>query len=205
MASIRRLISVFEQARVLLALPGNDFAWSWWDSSEGALAEIDAILGKLRSGSKPSMMVALFAPTGGIQEVSLSSGWGKTFVLLADRFDAAMSALAEDSDVDICSCPLQEPEKQRLELVLGMDENYAEVSLHSCPLCGQKWLRYFYENEAFTRSGRWYSGAIADDDAAKLQVGFAKKLMEGLDFYFVGGSYFDGRTSRSSGPIHLTP
>lgn len=207
MASIRRLISVFEQARVLLALPENDFAWSWWDDSKSALAEIDAILDKLRSGSMPSMMDALFAPTGGIQEVSLSSGWGKTFVVLADRYDAAMSALADGSDGPVCACPLHEPEQLVLELKLelGMDENLAEVSLHYCPTCGQKWLRYFYENEGFTGSGRWYLGAIADGDADKVEVGFAKELLEGLDFYFVGGSYFGGQTSRSSGPILLSP
>jgi hypothetical protein len=31
----------------------------------------------------------LFAPTGPIQEVSLSSGWGETFLELAERVDAA--------------------------------------------------------------------------------------------------------------------
>lgn len=186
-----------------MALPENDFAWSWWEDSESALTEIDAILGKLRSGSLPSMMDALFAPTGGIQEVSLSSGWGKTFVVLADRYDAAVSAPADDSNGPFCTCPLQEPEKLGLEMELGMDENFAEISLHSCPLCGQKWLRYFYENEGFSGSGRWYLGAIAIGDVANLQVGLAKELLEGLDFYFVGGSYFGGQTSRSSGPILL--
>jgi len=29
----------------------------------------------------------LFAPTGPIQEVSLSSGWGQEFLELAERFD----------------------------------------------------------------------------------------------------------------------
>ncbi len=150
------------------------------------------------------MMDALFAPTGGIQEVSLSSGWGKTFVVLADRYDAAMAAPVDSAGAMTCSCPLQEPEKLGLEMELGMDENFAEISLHSCPFCGQNWLRCFYENEGFARSGRWYLGAIADRDAVNLQAGLAKEMLEGLDFYFVGGSYFDGQTSRSSGAIRFS-
>jgi hypothetical protein len=34
-------------------------------------------------------MSMLFAPTGPIQEVSLSSGWGDKFIAVADRFDRA--------------------------------------------------------------------------------------------------------------------
>jgi hypothetical protein len=33
----------------------------------------------------------LFAPTGNIQEVSISSGWGEAFLELTARFDAALT------------------------------------------------------------------------------------------------------------------
>ncbi|HEX8181606.1 MAG TPA: hypothetical protein VF525_18845 [Pyrinomonadaceae bacterium] len=36
-------------------------------------------------------MEVLFAPTGPMQEVSLSSGWGEEFLALAERFDEAMA------------------------------------------------------------------------------------------------------------------
>jgi hypothetical protein len=39
--------------------------------------------------SDPKQFVWLFAPTGPIQEVSLSSGWGDMFLELAKRMDAA--------------------------------------------------------------------------------------------------------------------
>jgi hypothetical protein len=35
-------------------------------------------------------MAVLFLPTGPVQEVSLSGGWGDEFVALADRFDTAV-------------------------------------------------------------------------------------------------------------------
>jgi hypothetical protein len=39
---------------------------------------------------RPYELRVLFAPTGPIQEVSVSSGWGDAFLELADRFDDAM-------------------------------------------------------------------------------------------------------------------
>ena len=94
MPSLGKLISVFEDTRELLADPGNDFAWSSWAGRADALEECDGILSALRSGVLPGelSMEVLFAATGPIQEVSLSSGWGKEFLVLSERFDAAMAA-----------------------------------------------------------------------------------------------------------------
>jgi hypothetical protein len=86
---------------------------------------------------------------------------------------------------------------------LGMDAHYAEVSLLICPICSRLWLRYFYENEAFTASGRWYLGVITAEQARRLKPENAKEMLEGLGWYFSGGSYFDGRISKSSGRIFL--
>lgn len=84
----QELIAIFEEARALLSLPGNRFDWSSWQDADEALREIDAVLALLQSGALPKRRVAvLFAPTGPIQEVSLSSGWGDDFLRLADRFD----------------------------------------------------------------------------------------------------------------------
>ena len=88
---------------------------------------------------------------------------------------------------------------------LGMDESFAEVSLLACPACGQRWLRYFYEVEAFTASGRWYLGAITAEQAALMTAAQAKTALEGLGWYFYGGSYYGGRSGRTSGRIYLNP
>ena len=74
------------EARELLALPGNDFDWSSWEDQRAALAEMDAHIDALERGAVPNLSV-LFLPTGPIQEVSLSSGWGEDFLRLAERFD----------------------------------------------------------------------------------------------------------------------
>src|SRR6185503_12553278 len=100
MPSLKKLISVFEETRKLLALPDNNFAWSSWDDREDALAEIDTILSSLRSGSLPGerTMQVLFAPTSPIQEVSLSSGWANDFIELADLFDNAVATSSSQTE-----------------------------------------------------------------------------------------------------------
>ena len=86
------LIAVFEEARDLLALADNDFSWSSWGDFKTAALEIDGILGQLRRAEAPDIlaMEVIFAPTGPMQEVSLSSGWADAFLDLASRFDAAL-------------------------------------------------------------------------------------------------------------------
>lgn len=213
MPSRKRLIAVFEEARRFLAAPGNDFAWSWWANGKEAVKEIDGWLDQLRAGTPPESlgMGTLFAPTGPLQEVSLSSGWGDDFLLLADRFDEAMASedravetASPDSPVD-CDC-LRIPLGASGDAEhLGQDSRFAEVSVLTCPSCGRRWLRYFYEVEAFTGSGRWYLGVISPESLSTLTVEAARSVLESLDGYFYGGSYFGGKTSRGSGPIMLTP
>jgi hypothetical protein len=93
-AARRELASVLREARSLLARPGNDFAWSSWQDAGAALAEVDQLIAALEAGRLPSRLAVsvLFAPTGPIQEVSLSSGWADEFLALAARCDAAVEA-----------------------------------------------------------------------------------------------------------------
>jgi hypothetical protein len=90
--NIAAMLAVLRDARVLLAQPDNDFSWSSFDDAEAALREIDKLSAGIRNGdSVPLDLRVLFAPTGPIQEVSLSSGWGEKFLGLAERFDAALT------------------------------------------------------------------------------------------------------------------
>jgi hypothetical protein len=86
------LIAVLKDARALLAKPDNDYSWSSWESEKDALEEIDGLISGLRNGPIPDLddVRVLFLPTGPIQEVSLSSGWGDEFLKLAERADAAI-------------------------------------------------------------------------------------------------------------------
>ena len=86
MERLNKLITILREAKAFLALDGNDFSWSSWRDQNQAISEIDSIITELENGSVPDIRV-LFAPTGPIQEISLSSGWGHEFIELAERFD----------------------------------------------------------------------------------------------------------------------
>jgi hypothetical protein len=83
------LLAVLAEVRALLAAPGNDYTWSSFQDAESAAGELDSMIAAVRAGAVPSALTTLFAPTGPIQEVAISSGWGDRFLELADRFDAA--------------------------------------------------------------------------------------------------------------------
>ena len=86
------LLTVLRDTRLLLARPENDFTWSSWEDTDAALREIDALIALVSNGALPDrrQLAVLFAPTGPIQEVSVSSGWGEMFLELAERLDAVM-------------------------------------------------------------------------------------------------------------------
>jgi hypothetical protein len=82
------LTALLAETRALLARPDNDFAWSSFQDAAAALTELDALIAAVRAGAVPYALHTLFAPTGPIQEVAISSGWGEEFLALADRLDA---------------------------------------------------------------------------------------------------------------------
>jgi len=89
------LIEVLKETEQLLSLKGNDFVWSPWNNAQEANALIRSHIEKLEAGdySQVGKLNSLFAPTGAIQEVSVSSGWGEKFLSLAEQFDRAFAAI----------------------------------------------------------------------------------------------------------------
>lgn len=85
------LLQILRDTRAHLARPENNFDWSSWENVEAALREIDALIECVANGAEanPQQLGVLFAPTGPIQEVSVSSGWAETFLRLAERLEAA--------------------------------------------------------------------------------------------------------------------
>ncbi|MBN8417437.1 MAG: hypothetical protein J0L73_00830 [Verrucomicrobia bacterium] len=95
------LLNVLKETRELLVLPDNDFAWSRWDDTAEALSEFDRLVANIESDRRFDLLdlAVLYAPTGSIQEVSLSSGWGREFCDVAARFDAALAAYRQDLQI----------------------------------------------------------------------------------------------------------
>jgi hypothetical protein len=88
------LADVLASARELLARRTNDFSWSSWKDQQSALDELDRVIEKVRRGRIPKMTLdVLFAPTGPIQEVSVSSGWSQEFLAVAERYDGTVARI----------------------------------------------------------------------------------------------------------------
>jgi hypothetical protein len=204
MPNLTKLILVFEELRQLVSSPNNDFSWSSWNDQHDAIEEIDTILSALRSGEppKPSSLEVLFAPTGPAQELSLSSGWSSEFLALAEKFDEAIATVQTNTGSQkTCSCLVNVPTDLKILRELGLDDHHAEVSILVCQNCGRQWLKYFYEVEAFARSGRWYLGTLSVNQSSIVTLENAKHVLEELDWFYYGGSYFDGRSGKTHGEI----
>lgn len=87
---------------------------------------------------------------------------------------------------------------------VGVDRSegrFGEVTIETCLQCGRNWLRYFVEYEAFPESGRWYRGLLPAERAGAVTPGSAVAILEALDWYFYGGSYFRTTGKIGSGPL----
>lgn len=89
------LIHVLEAAIELVSLPDNDFCWSGWEDEAAAKAELLGLIDTLKSGGLPDpiKVSVLFAVTGPLQELSLSSGWADAFIKVADKYDQVEALL----------------------------------------------------------------------------------------------------------------
>jgi len=85
---------VLRRIAELLSRDDVDTAWSGYEPAE-LRAEIQSFLERAEAGlpldeAGRGRLQVLFAPTGALQETSLSSGWGQEFIELAGRFDDAV-------------------------------------------------------------------------------------------------------------------
>ena len=80
---------------------------------------------------------------------------------------------------------------------LGSDSNYGETTILRCKRCGSYWLHYLMEYEYLTAAGRWFHGLITPEIAASATAENARNILEGLEWYFRGGSAFGGKVSRT--------
>lgn len=89
-----------------MARPGNDFTWSSWRDGEHALGELDEIAAGLASGFRlqAHRIGVVFAPTGPMHELAVSSGWSAEFGALADEVDGALAVAAQRTEFVCDEC-----------------------------------------------------------------------------------------------------
>lgn len=92
---IAAVVAVVDEVMEYLADPETDVAWSHYETPSEARADLAAHRDRLigRDFSKVFDLELLFAPTGALQEIAISSGWGEEFLNVARNFDAAIARL----------------------------------------------------------------------------------------------------------------
>lgn len=85
------LSQVLRSCIELVSLDDNDFSWSSWGNKENAIEELQKLLLIAENQGFPELSVlsSIFAPTGPLQELSLSSGWGNVFLKVSEKYDIA--------------------------------------------------------------------------------------------------------------------
>jgi len=84
------------------------------------------------------------------------------------------------------------------------DHPDATVTLRRCGRCGRPWLSYFFEYTYFPEERdrtAWYRGLLSESQVESVTPGSARAVLEGLEWYWAGGSHHLGHVHRSSGPL----
>ncbi len=76
----------------LLESPDVDVTWSSYDNPEQVISDIKTIGNSILCGDIKLIqkMKLLLAPTGDLQEISISSGWGDEFLEIAYAIEIAL-------------------------------------------------------------------------------------------------------------------
>ncbi|MGG1555620.1 hypothetical protein [Paenibacillus ferrarius] len=87
------LIELLLKVRSYVDSPNTDVSWSRFKDVDEALGYLDACIERLRQGNGSDIgdLKIIFAPTGSLQEISISSGWGNEFIEISNRFDDVMA------------------------------------------------------------------------------------------------------------------
>jgi hypothetical protein len=97
-----QLKAVLYETITAVGRDGNDFLYSGWDDARDAFAELGPLRHALDDGcTDEAALATLFAPTGALQELAISSGWADEYARLADRFDAIRAADADPLQLEV--------------------------------------------------------------------------------------------------------
>ena len=91
------VIGILEEVVRIVDRPETDVAWSQYNNVQETVKDIKHHIARLQNDdfSRIEDLAMLFAPTGSLQEISISSGWGDEFLEIAARFDRAVAPLRQ--------------------------------------------------------------------------------------------------------------
>jgi len=89
---IEILTKQISRLKYLLSLPSTDVCWSTYNSAPEVIEELELLKAKIEKQDESARHKLLFLllPTGDLQEISLSSGWGDEFLEIAEILENAL-------------------------------------------------------------------------------------------------------------------
>jgi hypothetical protein len=89
--NIHKITSLIKEIIEIIQLPSTNTDFSEWDTPLDAVNHFNRILKELESDGGKTTAIAklkiIFAPTGSLQDLAISSGWGNEYLDLAEKFD----------------------------------------------------------------------------------------------------------------------
>ena len=87
--NIKKMFCLIQEVIEIIRLPSTNTLFSEWNTPADAINHLNQLLEKLKNNDKQAIfeLKILFGPTGSLQDLSISSGWGYKFLYLANRFD----------------------------------------------------------------------------------------------------------------------
>lgn len=89
-----RLDFLFEKVKSYL-IPDTDMIFTRYENVKDYTNYLEQLLIKIKTGDIEALykLKLEFAPTGNLQELSISNGWGKAFLKIAEEFDDVIEDL----------------------------------------------------------------------------------------------------------------
>jgi hypothetical protein len=87
--AIIRLIHLLKKIKEIIITLKTDTLWSSFDNKEDILEELDNHIQRFQNNDFSSIeqLIGLFLPTGDLQEIAISSGWGEEYLAISKKFD----------------------------------------------------------------------------------------------------------------------
>ena len=79
--------------KFLLSQPSTDVCWSSYNTSSEVIYDLETVENGVLNNEEKSVdrLILLLAPTGALQEISISSGWGEEFLGIAEAIENAVN------------------------------------------------------------------------------------------------------------------
>ena len=89
------VINLLVKIKELIRTLETDTVWSGFDTKEDLLKELDNHIQRFQNEDFSSIekLISLFLPTGDLQEIALSSGWGEEYLAISKKFDDLIRAI----------------------------------------------------------------------------------------------------------------